>query len=806
MKVSRAWLQTFFDTPIPDAGELERTLTFGAFEIEGVEKIGTDTVLDVKVLPNRAHDCLCHRGIAKEFSVLCNIPLSRDPLAGELPIFEQSTALTVTVEKENACPVYQAAYLRGITVGPSPQWLKERLETLGQRSINNVVDATNFVMLELGQPLHAFDAQKLGDVDGSKSIAVRMARSGESITVLGGTQYELDETIQLITDASGDTPIAIAGIKGGSQAEVEMTTTDIILESAKFHPTLTRKASQKLKLRTDASYRFENEIPDELPLYALQALVTLIKDVAGGEVVGYGGFERVRAALSYKVGVSSNEVNKLLGTTLSDTELAKIFDRFTFSYTKIENPRDVIVQKARSVIGAPYKRMARIRFDTPESFNCSSLTAWCAIEAGYSFGAARIAIDQYVFLDEINESDLRPGDFVFTNTGEIKTIDGEVYSQTLGEMVKDEAIRTQTLEFLPGTDVGHGVDHVGIYAGDGKIIHATSTRGVVEEDLATSSVFAKEKWYRRLVADTSPRFSVTIPFDRLDVRLPADLFEEVGRVFGYEHISAQQLPSAPTSPELNTVFCVQETVRSVLGSLGFSEIYSYTLREKGDIQLRNSLASDKAYIRHSLEPGVLEALAKNEYYAPLLGLSDVKIFEIGNVFTAGGEELHVCIGVRPLVKAKKSAKTNALLLEAKEKLEQVLGVDLDEHIQEETIEFALGKIVQGGVSTQPVFSPVVQNIQYAPVSSYPFVLRDIAVWIPDGAGTGEDIVALVQEKGGSVFVRADLFDTFAKEGKTSYAYHLVFQSHEKTLSDEEINIIMQAITDELNSKEGWSVR
>ncbi len=807
MKVSRAWLQTFFDTPIPDAGELERTLTFGAFEIEGVEKIGTDTVLDVKVLPNRAHDCLCHRGIAKEFSVLCNIPLSRDPLAGELPIFEQSTALTVTVEKENACPVYQAAYLRGITVGPSPQWLKERLETLGQRSINNVVDATNFVMLELGQPLHAFDAQKLGDVDGSKSIAVRMARSGESITVLGGTQYELDETIQLITDASGDTPIAIAGIKGGSQAEVEMTTTDIILESAKFHPTLTRKASQKLKLRTDASYRFENEIPDELPLYALQALVTLIKDVAGGEVVGYGGFERVRAALSYKVGVSSNEVNKLLGTTLSDTELAKIFDRFTFSYTKIENPRDVIVQKARSVIGAPYKRMARIRYDTPGSFNCATLTAWCAIEAGYSLGVARITIDQFAYLDEINESELQPGDFVFTNTEVVRTIDGENYSPTLGRMVKDEAIRTKTLEFLPGKDIGHGVDHVGIYAGDGKIIHASSgLGGVVEEEFSTSATFAKEKWYRRLVTDTSPRFSITVPFERVDIRFPSDVFEEIGRAYGYEHIPAQQLPVLLTSPETNPVFLSMETVRGVLADLGFLEVYSYTLREKGDIQLANAMASDKAFIRNTLAPGVVEALAKNEYYAPLLGLSDVKIFEIGNVFNVEGEHLHVCLGVRPLAKAKKSEKTNAALLEAKEKIEQALGVDVNEYTNEETLEFDLGIIADSKIVARPVFPVVAHDIQYTPVSTYPFVLRDIAVWIPDGAGTGEDIVALVQEKGGSVFVRADLFDTFAKEGKTSYAYHLVFQSHEKTLSDEEINIIMQAITDELNSKEGWSVR
>ncbi|QQR82424.1 hypothetical protein IPJ70_04080 [Candidatus Campbellbacteria bacterium] len=807
MKVSRAWLQTFFEKPLPEVSELEHVLTFGAFEIEGTEKVGEDTVLDVKVLPNRAHDCLCHRGIAKEFSVLCSIPLSHDPLSGPVPSFEKNGVLHVSVEKENACPIYQAALVKGITVGPSPKWLSERLETLGQRSINNVVDATNFVMLELGQPLHAFDAQKLGDADGAKSIRVRMARAGESITVLGGTTYELDETIQLITDASGDTPLAIAGIKGGSQAEVDTTTVDIVLESAKFHPTLTRKASQKLKLRTDASHRFENEIPDELPLYALQALVALIVDVAGGRVSGYGGFERARAALPYKIGISSREANKLLGTALSDTELSQIFDRFSFSYTKIENPREVIVQKARSVIGAPYKRMARIRYDTPESFNCSSLTAWCAIEAGFSLGVARIAIDQYAYLDEITESELQPGDFVFTNTEVVRTIDGENYSTALDRMVKDEAIRTHTLEYVPGTDVGHGVDHMGIYVGDGKVVHASSDLGgVVEEDLATSAIFAKEKWYRRLVSDTTPRFSVTVPFERMDMRFSADVCEEIGRVYGYEHVRAQDLPTASHRVEVNPIFVAQEVVRKVLGECGFFEVYSYSLCEKGDIQLANALASDKAFVRSSLALGIGESLAKNEYYAPLLGLSDVKIFEIGNVYNATGEHLRVCLGVRPLTQAKKSEKTNAMLLEAKEKLESAFGVDVNEYISEETLEFDLGVIAQTHILTQPEFAPVAQATQFVPMSSYPFVLRDIAVWIPDGTGKGEDIVALVKEKGGTLFVRADLFDTFTKDGRTSYAYHLVFQSREKTLSDEDINSIMNAVTEALNARDGWVVR
>ncbi|GMU74372.1 MAG: hypothetical protein AMXMBFR44_5690 [Candidatus Campbellbacteria bacterium] len=807
MKVSRAWLQTFFETPLPDAGELERVLTFGAFEVEGVEENGEDSILDVKVLPNRAHDCLCHRGIAKELSVLLGLSLSRDPLTEEVPAFDSFGDVSVSVENTSACPAYHAARVSGVRVGPSPVWLVKRLASIGQRSINNVVDATNLVMNELGQPLHAFDASKLGGADGKKMIAVRMARPGESITILGGDSYTLADTVQLITDAATDTPIAMAGIKGGSVAEVDENTTDIILESAKFHPTLTRKASQLLKLRTDASYRFENEIPDELPAYALSELITLIKDIAGGELSGYAGVVRPRASLPYKIGISSREANKLLGTDLSDSDMEKILTRYGFAYEMIEDPRVRIVGRAKSVIGAPYKRLARIRFDTPKSFNCSSLSAWCAIEAGCSFGVARIAIDQFAYLDPVDEKKLAPGDLVFTNTGEVRTMGGEMYSNVLDTMVQDEAIRTKTLEFLPGTDIGHGVDHVGIYTGDGKVIHTSSKTGTVaEEVLSESPTFAHEKWYRRIVTEDEVRFSVTVPFSRLDMRLPADLIEEIGRAYGYENIAARELPAPTTSPEQNNLWCASETVRRALAGLGFIEVYSYTLRENGAVKLVNALAEDKAFIRSSLVPGVVEALEKGEYHAPFLGLTEVLVFEIGNVFDEKNEHLHVCIGARPLASAKRSEKANAKLLEAKETLEKALGVHLDEQVGEETLAFNLSSAIEGKTYACPEFSPVVESAAYIPPSSYPFMLRDIAVWVPDGEGSGDDIVSVVREHAGNLFARADVFDTFSKEGKTSYAYHLVFQSHEKTLTDAEVNEIMQKVTDSLNGRTGWQVR
>src|SRR6185503_20815781 len=183
MKISREWLQTFFDAPLPDANELAHALTFHAFEIESVE----NDILDVKVTPNRGHDCLSHRGIAKEVAAILDIPMTKDPVGTDKGgQFDMSAVINVNVEDHELCPRYIAWCIRGVKVGPSPEWLKRRLESIGERSINNIVDATNYVMFTVGQPLHAFDADTLR-LKESKSgpseygVGVRRAKPGEKI-------------------------------------------------------------------------------------------------------------------------------------------------------------------------------------------------------------------------------------------------------------------------------------------------------------------------------------------------------------------------------------------------------------------------------------------------------------------------------------------------------------------------------------------------------------------------------------------------------------------------------------------------
>lgn len=335
MKVSTEWLQTFFDSPLPKAEEIAHAFTFHSSEIEEVEEKEGDTVLDVKVLPDKSAWMLSHRGVAKELSTILSIPLAHDSLRGVPECEPASTLLSVTLDTDT-CISYRAALVRGVTVGPSPLWLQKRLQAIGQRSINNIVDATNYVMFHLGQPLHAFDAKKLSAQEGKYEIGVRMAHAGEQITTLTDDTYTLTPEDTLIIDRTTDTPIGIAGVKGGAHARVDESTTDLILESASFDRIAVRKTAQRLKLRTDASARYENGVPALLTGYGIVEVVRLITEVAGGTLEGYvtqGESDVVRAPVS----VSLTQINSVLGLSLSQAEVSSVFDRFGYTYTWVED-------------------------------------------------------------------------------------------------------------------------------------------------------------------------------------------------------------------------------------------------------------------------------------------------------------------------------------------------------------------------------------------------------------------------------------------------------------------------------------
>ncbi len=242
-----------------------------------------DVVFDVEITPNRP-DALCHLGLARELAAWFRQDLTYPPvkftgLPADAP--ERRDLLeSVTVESGEDCPLYTAHLITGVRIGPSPAWLQERLKAVGLRPINNVVDVGNFVMLESGQPVHAFDAKKIG----GGRIIVRPARSGEKLVTLDGKERLLNSRMLVIADAAK--PLVIAGIMGGANAEVDDTTTDLVLEVAYFKPSGIRWTSRKLGLSTDSSYRYERGVdPHTLPEDAHRT-IDLILETAGGQVVG----------------------------------------------------------------------------------------------------------------------------------------------------------------------------------------------------------------------------------------------------------------------------------------------------------------------------------------------------------------------------------------------------------------------------------------------------------------------------------------------------------------------------------------
>lgn len=239
--------------------------------------IGLDDVtMELKVTPNRA-DCLSHYGLAREVSCLLNRPLKEIQPQVKEGSFTTQSKVTVDVVAPNACPRYCGRFIQGVKVAPSPDWLKRRLENVGLRSINNVVDVTNYVMMELGQPLHAFDAARIQ----SSKIIVSLSKAGEKLEALDGTQVEMKGTELLIRD--GQDPVALAGVIGGKLSGVEDTTVDIFLESAYFDPSFVRKSSRAHGIQTDSAYRFSRGVNPKSTRLAMDRATELIVSVAGGE-------------------------------------------------------------------------------------------------------------------------------------------------------------------------------------------------------------------------------------------------------------------------------------------------------------------------------------------------------------------------------------------------------------------------------------------------------------------------------------------------------------------------------------------
>ncbi len=320
MKISLNWLTDYIDVASTPAGELGDLCTRIGLNLEEVIETETDIVFDLEVTSNRP-DCLGHVGVAREIGAAMGIPFNAPQVEQPETRGKASELTSVEVLDPALCPRYTARVIRGVSVGPSPQWLVDRLEAVGLRSINNIVDVTNYVLFDCAQPLHAFDFHKLA----GGRIIVRRARDGEEIVSIDETRCTLTGEMLVIADA--EKPVAVAGIMGGLETEVSEGTADVLIEAAQFDPLNIRRTSRALQLMSESNYRFERGIdPVGLDQASLRAC-RMILELAGGELaegvvdVWADPYEAPEVALR------PERTNRLLGIDVPPEKQTDVLDR-----------------------------------------------------------------------------------------------------------------------------------------------------------------------------------------------------------------------------------------------------------------------------------------------------------------------------------------------------------------------------------------------------------------------------------------------------------------------------------------------
>lgn len=658
-----------------------------------VEALGLrDTLVEVDLTPNRP-DCASVIGLAREVGGVISAKV-RHPLAETLPdLTGLDLPFSVEVRDRESCPRYAARLIQGVKIGPSPWWLQRLLLAVGLRPINNVVDVTNFVMLEYGQPLHAFDFAKLA---GGK-IVVRRANPGETIQTLDGTVRQLDPEMLLICDA--EQGVAVAGVMGGGNSEVSETSTDILLESACFNPLSIRRTSRRLNMATDSSYRFERGVDPEGTVRALERATSLIVELAGGAAVP-GGVDCREGLIA-------------------------------------RPPIQLRVQRCAELLG--------IALDAD---------AIVALLAAIEIPAHRL--------------------------------DG------------------QTLE-------------------------------------------------------------ITVPGFRVDLEREIDLIEEVARLVGYNDLPTT-LPVVPLSfAASDPARQLRARVAEVMTALGFSEAINYSfVSEKhfdllglaGDdplratVRLRNPLNDEQSVMRTLLLPGVLENVRRNLNHQ----VGDLRLFETGKVFVPGAAELpkeeiwltatlagrrypgspvfHFGQGGGDFFDIK--AVAQQLLWELRcDGVKMVAESPAPRYADaanslgiltpDGAVIGRLGRLhancLKGfGIKTEVYFLEVnlttlgtlpVSPKVFKPLARFPSVRWDLAVVVPEEVASGE-IIAAISASGESLVEQVELFDLYQGDnipaGSKSVAISISYRDLEKTLADEDVQVVHRRIIDMLGTRFGGFLR
>lgn len=678
MKFSYLWLKDiagFKETP----AQLAELLTLRSFEMESVEKVGNDYALDVKITANRLTDAGGHWGLACEIAAITNAPFQEPKI--KLPAVTKRFSIDIDVLPSELCLRYSAQLIEISKPASSPRWLQERLITCGLRPIDAVVDVTNYVMLETGHPLHAFDAEKII----GQQMVIRESKRGEEITTLDGTKRALGEGTIIIQDR--DRIIDCAGIMGGENSRVTQDTKTILLQAAVFDPVRVYRASRLLGLATDASKLYAAGVDFSASLQALERVTELLEEIAHAQRIGSAYDWYPEKAMPSRILFHPDYADSIIGHANGSAFYQRVFTRLGFIFKK----------QAHNML-------------------------------------------------------------------------------------------------------------------------------------------------------------VEVPPRRRDIQIEEDLIEEAARLFGYEHITAQ-FPEVSLAPgKKNNELFWQEAMRDTLVAAGFieTEVYEFTgeqelskffLQDSSFVELQNPMSADQRYLVPRLLIKYVACTKENERHA-----DTAKIFGVGKSFILNQKTIRerkdLCLSL-----ARKGARGEDEFYELKGVIDDLLeSIGIEEYgyseknigarnsdmaifhpyraaeitvdgkpigmigeIHPEILDQIKSKtrIVAAELFIDALAELADSEQQYRPVGKFPAVRRDIAVIVPFNTKT-EDITNVLETAGGELLIDTDMFDYFQDEDMRdtqtkSLAFHLIFQSPERTLTDKEVEQTMQKIVRALEEKD-WEVK
>lgn len=577
--------------------------------------------LDIKTQPSR-WDHLSIVGLGREIATYNPKNSLILPDTDKLTYKDRDS---INVKEKGKCQRFISARLKIQQDCKSPQWLVDNLEASGVRSINAIVDITNFVMLETGQPSHAYDAKKL-----SGQISIRYATPSEKITTLDNVERQLTKQDLIVADERG--PVALAGVMGALRAEVDAQTDEIILEVAQFDKTEVRRAALRHGLRTEASSRFERSLPLPLQPWAFSRLIYLMQQVCEAEIID-GPFDQLYAwPWIQHIGLKVRQTEAVLGMKLDERQVSTGLQKLGFEVEHFS-----ITKETRKHLGKPYKWGANFKQDGVAAFDCSYLVDYIYSLIGVYVGHTALA--QFEHGQSVQANELRPGDVVFYEGLISKSATDHYY-------LRDENGGHVKQSLSSKKHVGHN----GIYIGNNKVIMAAeyeyrsgkwskrSKSGVIEVAL---SEFLNNPTYlgaRRYVDSFNHILAITVPWWRTDIKLEEDVIEEVAKLVGYDNIPSR-LPMIPaTDTTSHNKLLELARLKENLVSRGLFEVMTYSFISKkaaklnGEnpvelLEIENPTSPEQQYLRSTLLASLLNAALTNQQYRAEFGM-----FEISKVY------------------------------------------------------------------------------------------------------------------------------------------------------------------------------